>query len=181
MSEGTTLADPSRSRTADGTGVRADHRASGSVPVWQADRKLSGTGAAGGLERESATAGPYHQTRQLSVALLVSGSDPGDGAQRSGMAEQVPPSEDAPGAEDRQGGDGAPTGGSDVLDDAQGMELRAVEKVRFARGTTRTSRWCEVEHRVIDWVSRSLCTGEFEVVIMIEVVDRRDAWVGLSS
>jgi len=24
-------------------------------------------------------------------------------------------------------------------------------------------------------------TGEFEVVIMIEVVDRRDAWVGLSS
>src|SRR6267143_1538208 len=97
MSEGTTLADPSRSRTADGTGVRADHRASGSVPVWQADRKLSGTGAAGGLERESATAGPYHQTRQLSVALLVSGSGPGDGAQRSGMAEQVPPSEDAPG------------------------------------------------------------------------------------
>ncbi|MDT7814199.1 MAG: hypothetical protein QOJ42_4115, partial [Acidobacteriaceae bacterium] len=25
-------------------------------------------------------------------------------------------------------------------------------------------------HRVIDWVSRSLWTGEFEVVIMIEVV-----------
>jgi hypothetical protein len=50
------------------------------------------------------------------------------------------------------------------------MGLRAAEKVRFARGTTRTSRWCEVKHRVIDWVSRSLCTGEFEVVIMIEVV-----------
>jgi hypothetical protein len=30
-------------------------------------------------------------------------------------------------------------------------------------------------------VSRSLFAGEFEVVIMIEVVDRRDAWVGLSS
>jgi hypothetical protein len=58
------------------------------------------------------------------------------------------------------------------------MELRAVEKVRFARGTTRKSPWCEVKH-VIDWVSRSLLTGEFEVVIMIEVVDRRDAWVGL--
>src|SRR5580692_235034 len=144
MSGDTTAADPSRSRTADGTGFCADHRTSGSVPVWQADRELSGTGAAGGLERESTTTGPYHQTRQLSVALLVSGSGPGDGAQRSGMAEQVPPSDAAPGTEDRQGGDGAPTGGPGVLDDAPGMELRAVEKVRFARWTTRISRWCEV-------------------------------------
>src|SRR5258708_23333947 len=72
MSGGTTAADPSRSRTADGTGFCADHRKSGSVPMWQADRELSGTGAAGGLERESTTAGPYHQTRQFSVALLVS-------------------------------------------------------------------------------------------------------------
>jgi len=150
MSGGTTPPDPSRSRTADGTGFCADHRESGSVPMWQANRELSGIGAAGGLERESTTAGPYHQTRQHSVALLVSGSGPGDGAQRSRMAEQVPPSDDAPGTKDRQGRDGAQTGGSDVLDDAQGMELRAVEKVRFARGTTRTRRWCEVEHRVID-------------------------------
>src|SRR5438132_2363595 len=150
MPRGTAPADPSRSRTADGAGFCADHRKSGSVPVWQADRELSGTGTAGGLERESATAGPYHQTRQLSVALLVSGSRPSDGAQRFRMAKQVPPSDDAPGTEDRQGRDGAPTGGSGVLDDAQGMELRAVEKVRFARGTTRTRRWCEVEHRVID-------------------------------
>src|SRR5229473_6518665 len=34
-------------------------------------------------------------------------------------------------------------------------------------GTTWKSPWCEVEHRVIDWVSRSPFTGEFEVVIMI--------------
>ena len=181
MPRGTAPADPSRSRTADGAGFCADHRKSGSVPVWQADRKLSGTGTAGGLKRESATAGPYHQTRQLPLALLVGGSGPGDGAQRSAMAEQVPPCDDAPGTEDRQGSDGAPTGSSDVLDDAQGMELRAVEKVRFARGTTRTSRWCAVKHREIEWVSRSLFAGEFEVVIMIEVADRRDAWVGLSS
>ena len=38
-----------------------------------------------------------------------------------------------------------------VLDVAQGMGLQAMEEVRFARGTARTSRWCEVEHRVIDW------------------------------
>jgi hypothetical protein len=35
------------------------------------------------------------------------------------------------------------------------MELRAVEEVRFARGTARKSPWCAVEHRVIDWASRS--------------------------
>ena len=37
----------------------------------------------------------------------------------------------------------------------QGMGLSAVEQVRFARGTARKSPWCEVDHRVIDWVSRS--------------------------
>jgi hypothetical protein len=39
--------------------------------VWQADRELSGTGAVGEVERESASAGPYHETRQLTVALPV--------------------------------------------------------------------------------------------------------------
>src|SRR5713101_5103499 len=72
------------------------------------------------------------------------------------------------GTENRQSGYGAKTGGSPLLDDAQGMGLRASEKVRFAPGTTWTSRWCEVKHRVIDWVSRSPFAGEFEVVIMIE-------------
>ena len=53
----------------------------------------------------------------------------------------------------------AKTGGSFVLDDAQGMGLRAVEKVRFARGKARIRRWCAVEHREIDWVSRSPSRG----------------------
>jgi hypothetical protein len=46
----------SRSGSADGTGLRVDHRESGSVSVWEADRELSGTGAVGGLERMPATA-----------------------------------------------------------------------------------------------------------------------------
>jgi len=50
------------------------------------------------------------------------------------------------------------------------MGLRAGEKVRFARGTTWTSLWCEVKHRVIDWGIPLPFTGEFEVVIMIESV-----------
>ena len=72
-----------------------------------------------------------------------------------GVAQQVSSPDDAAGTENRQGRDGAPASGSFVLDDAQGMGLRAVEKVRFARGTARKSRWCAVEHRVIDWASRS--------------------------
>ena len=59
--------------------------------------------------------------------------------------------------------------------------LRAVEEVRFARGTARKSPWCEVDHRRNDWASRSPSTGEFEEVIMIASCDRRDGWVGLSS
>ena len=69
------------------------------------------------------------------------------------------PPDDAARTENRQGRDGAKAGGSPVLDDAEGMGLRAVEKVRFARGKTRISRWCEVKHRVIEWVSRSPSRG----------------------
>ena len=55
------------------------------------------------------------------------------------------------------------------MDDAPGMELRAGTKVRFARGTARTSPWCAREHREIDWGIPLLLTEEFELVIMIEV------------
>ena len=62
----------------------------------------------------------------------------------------------------------AQTRGSSVLDVAQGMRLSAALKVRFARGTARDGQWCEVDHRPVDWASRSL-TGEFEHVIMVDV------------
>ncbi|WP_157467931.1 transposase, partial [Edaphobacter aggregans] len=39
--------------------------------------------------------------------------------------------------------------------------------VRFARGRAWIRPWCEVNHRPLDWVSRSL-SREFEVVIMVE-------------
>jgi transposase len=67
--------------------VRADYRESGSVPVWQADRELSGTGAVGEVERESAPAGTYHETRELSTAFPAGGSGASDGAQPPGMAQ----------------------------------------------------------------------------------------------
>ena len=104
--------------------------------LGQADGQLSGTGAVGRFQRESATAGTYHQTGEFNVAFLVGGSGAGDGAQCAGVAQQVSPPDDAARKKDRQGGDGAQAGGSAVLDDAQGMGLRAVEKVRFAGSKT---------------------------------------------
>src|SRR4029077_11061333 len=104
VSGGPTLDDPSWSRPADGTGVRADHRASGSVSVWQADRELSGAGAAGRLERESATTRPHHETRKLSITFPAGGSGASDGAQSSRMAQQVCPPDAAAATERRQRG-----------------------------------------------------------------------------
>src|SRR5713101_9865542 len=63
--------DPSRSGSADRTGLRVDHRESGSVSVWQADRELSRTGAVGGLERESATTGAYHKQGSSILRFLM--------------------------------------------------------------------------------------------------------------
>jgi hypothetical protein len=49
------------------------------------------------------------------------------------------------------------------------MGLRAGEQIRSARGTARTSPWCAVEHREIDWGVPLLFTEEFELRIMVEV------------
>src|SRR2546423_3932267 len=49
------------------------------------------------------------------------------------------------------------------------MRLSAALKVRFARGTARDGQWCEINHRPVDWASRSL-TREFERVIMVDVL-----------
>ena len=57
-----------------------------------------------------------------------------------------------------------------LLDVAQGMGLPADGTVWFARGRARNRPWCAVDHRQIDWASRSLISREFEFVIMIEVV-----------
>ena len=43
-----------------------------------------------------------------------------------------------------------------------------MHRVRFARGAARTSSWCAVKHREIEWAPRS-SEEEFEVVIMIAV------------
>src|SRR6266568_1064430 len=80
-------ADPSRSGSADCTGFRVDHRETGSLSVWQADRQLSGTGAVGGFKWESATAGTHHETRELPVTFPAGGSGTSNGTQPSGMAQ----------------------------------------------------------------------------------------------
>ena len=62
---GAAIEDSSRSGCTDRAGVRADHRRGGSVSLRQAGGQLSGTGAVGRLQRQSATAGTYHQAGQF--------------------------------------------------------------------------------------------------------------------
>src|SRR4030095_3037858 len=169
MSGGAALDDASWGGRTDGTSLRADHRKGRAIPVWETDCLLSGTGAPGGLEWRTEAAGAYHEARQCSAALLVSGSGASYGTHDSAMAQYVLPPGDAPGTEDRQSSAGTETGGSSVLDDAPGMELRAGTKVRFARGNARKSPWCAREHREIDWGIPLLLNEEFEVVILIAV------------
>ena len=163
---------------ANGAGVCAHTRRRGTLSLRQAGGELSGTGAAGRVQRESPAPGTHHQAGQFDRALPAGGGGAGHGAQPAGVAQQIFSSGAAARTQDCESRDGSSLGRAVVLDDAQAMGLRAAEKVRFARGTARTSPWCAVEHRVIDWASRSSSDEEFEVVIMIAVSDRRDAWVG---
>src|SRR6266404_4359920 len=66
-----------------------------------------------------------HITKQgeLAVTFPAGGSGASHGTQPSGMAQQVCPPDDAARTENRQGGHGTQTGGSPLLDDAQGMGL----------------------------------------------------------
>src|SRR5215471_19126454 len=97
------------------------------------------------------------------------------------MAQQVLSPGHAAGTEDRQDSDGKETCGPLVLDVAPGMGLPTATEVRFVRGRARTSPWCALDHRRNDWAFRSPWIGEFELVIMIAVCDRRDGWVGPRS
>src|SRR5216684_4079462 len=87
VSGGAAIANPSRGRPTDCLGLCADYRESGSVSMWQADRQLSGAGAAGEIEWGSAPAGTYHETREHTAAFPAGGGSASDGAEPPGMAE----------------------------------------------------------------------------------------------
>src|SRR5262249_5093447 len=101
----------------------------------------------------------HHQTRKLHTTFPSGRSRAGDSTQPARVAQQILSPDATAWAKHCQGRHGAPPGGSLVLDVAAGMELRAVPEVRVAHGTARKSLWCEVEHRDIDWASRSPFTG----------------------
>src|SRR6266516_5679649 len=81
VSGGAAIADASRGRSTDGTGLRSDHRESRTVSVWQASRQLSGASAVGEIERQSAPAGTYHETRELAAAFPPGGGSASDSAE----------------------------------------------------------------------------------------------------
>src|SRR5690242_19820405 len=119
-----TADDASRSRSADGTGVRASDRNAGTLPLRQATGQLHRAGSDGGVQRRSAAAGTHQQARQRAVAFSAGGSSTGHGAQSAGMAQHVLSSRHATRTEDREGSDGAKAGGASVLDVAPGLRLR---------------------------------------------------------
>ena len=64
------------------TAVRADHRGSGTVLVWQADRELSGTRVVGGFQR-----GLDSGRSKGATARSVSGCDGNDTQRTAGAAD----------------------------------------------------------------------------------------------
>src|SRR6266446_1895428 len=70
---GETADDPSGCRAPHRTGLCVDHRVSGAVSLWQADRQLPRARPLRGLQRRSPAARTYQQTRQRSAAILAGG------------------------------------------------------------------------------------------------------------
>ena len=97
MPGGAATEDTSRSGCLDRTGLRADHRQGRALWLGQAGGQLSGTGTTRRIQRQSATAGAYHQTREFDAALLAGGSGAGHSAQRARVAQPVLPPGDATG------------------------------------------------------------------------------------
>ena len=87
MSRGQALADASWSGCTDGLSLRINHRKDGTISVQEADRGVFGISALGGLQRESATTGSYHEAREFDVAFPAGGSGPSYSAQPAGMAQ----------------------------------------------------------------------------------------------
>src|SRR5437762_7508707 len=81
----------------------------------------------------------WHTLREHAASFLAGGSGSSDGAQRLRVAAEVFP----PGHAARpQGRHGAPPGASAVLDVAQSMGLRAVNKVQSARDSPEQALVC---------------------------------------
>ena len=74
MFGGTALANASWSGCTDGLSLRINHRNDGATSVREADRGVFGVSTLGGLQRKSATTGPYHEAREFDIALLAGGS-----------------------------------------------------------------------------------------------------------
>ena len=80
VSRGTTTGDPSWCGSTYRIGVRADHRRSRALSVWEADCQLSRSGSGRRIQWEPAPARSHHQTGPFDAALLTGGGSAGYGA-----------------------------------------------------------------------------------------------------
>jgi transposase len=133
-------------------------------------RQLLGTDPLRRLKRQPAATGTHQQTRQRAVAFSAGRSGASRCPCQYRLATRVPAPGNAPRTSDRQGSDGPQTRSPLVLDVAQGMGLRTVFAIRFARGAARSRLWCEVDHRDTDWDALLPYPREFEEVVMVEIV-----------
>src|SRR5262249_16702863 len=116
VSGGKATDDPSRRGCTHRIGIRTDPGQHGALSMRETGCHLSGGGAGGKIQRETATLGAHHETRKFHLALSTGGSGPGHGTQRAGMAQQVFPSGTAAWKKDRQSSNGAPISHPTVLD-----------------------------------------------------------------
>jgi len=101
--------------------------------VWQADRELSGIAAVGGVERRSRRLG--HISTQGNALLRFLPVEAAHVTVRSLPEWRSKYFHLETRAEDCEGRDGSQASHSAVLDDAQGMGLRAGKQIWSARGT----------------------------------------------
>jgi hypothetical protein len=98
-------------------------------------RQVCRSGAVGRIQRRSATDGRHQQTGQLTASLPAGGSGASHGAQPAPVAQLVLPHRYAARAQDREGGHGAQTRGSPVLEWSQGWDYEQWQKLGSQAGT----------------------------------------------
>src|SRR5579863_884718 len=79
--------DASRSRPADGPGVRVGDRNARTFSLRQTDCQLRGTGADGRLQRRSTPTGTHQQAGQRAAPVSAGGSGAGHSAQSTAVAQ----------------------------------------------------------------------------------------------
>src|SRR5207237_5522851 len=112
---GAASANPTRSRSDHGAGLRADPGRCQPLPARQAGGQLPGSDSARALLGRTAEAGRDHQARQPHAAHAAGGSGASRSSLRSPVSQRVSASLPSEAEGGGQGGSGAQVGGTTAL------------------------------------------------------------------